>query len=128
MYSYYIISSNIFILLLHKAYILLPELNVAYLMHIGCLRAKGFNVLYPVARYHPIGFKCKIVGSGNILEALNNGLRSDGLMQWISSTFPHSILMTWVYTPIIIISHCSMILFKICHKFCYMGCLGCDKY
>src|ERR1700720_2073098 len=121
MYSYYIISSNIFILSLHRAYILLPELNVAYLMHIGCLRAKGFDaqnrftkrfgtlnlrgfsapnlfanrfdVLYPIARYHPIGFKCKIVGSGNVLEALDNGLRSDGLLQCIYSTFPHSILM-----------------------------------
>ena len=62
-------------------------------MPIGCLRAKGFDVLYPVAPYHPIGFKCKIVGSGNILESLDNGL-SDVLIQWIYSTFPHSILMT----------------------------------
>ena len=68
-------------------------------MPIGCLRAKGFDaqnqfdVLYPVARYHPIGFKCEIVGSGNILESLDKGLRSDVLIQWIYSTFPHSILM-----------------------------------
>ena len=73
-------------------------------MPIVCLRAKGFDtqnlftnrfdVLYPIAPYHPIGFKCKIVGSGNILESLDNGLRSDVLIQWIYSTFPHSILMT----------------------------------
>ena len=65
-------------------------------MPIGCLQAKGFDaqnqfdVLYPVAPYHPIG---KIVGSGNILESLDNGLRSYVLIQWIYSTFPHSILM-----------------------------------
>ena len=53
-----------------------------------------FDVLYPVARYHTISFKYEMVGSGNILEALGNGLRSDVLIQWIYSTFPHSILMT----------------------------------
>src|SRR6202040_1828684 len=57
------------------------------------LFANRFDVLYPVARYHPIGFKCKIVGSGKILDALDNGLRSDRLIKCTYSTFPYSILM-----------------------------------
>ena len=83
-------------------------------MLLGCPRAKGFDaqnqfmkrfgapnlfanrffdVLYPIARYYPLGFKCKIVGPGNILDALDNGLRLDRLIKCIYSMFPHSILM-----------------------------------
>jgi hypothetical protein len=50
--------------------------------------------IHPFVRGHSISFKYEMVGSGNILEALDNGLRSDGLLQWIYSVFPHSILMT----------------------------------
>ena len=58
------------------------------------LFANWFNALKTCARRHLICFKYDMVSSGNIPEVLNNGLRSDGSIQWMSSTFPHSILMT----------------------------------
>jgi hypothetical protein len=43
--------------------------------------------------FRTISFKYEMVISGNILEALENGLPSGGLIHWIYSTFPNSILM-----------------------------------